>query len=77
MQVFQQDKMEPVYLRLNISLGHTTQEGEYKDINSLLKEADRNMYQDKLFNGKSREKHFLEAFRIVLAERDPRTCKKK
>lgn len=68
-----QDKIEPVYLRPNISLGHTTQEGEYKDINSLLKEADRNMYQDKLFNGKSREKHFLEAFRIILAERDPHT----
>jgi diguanylate cyclase (GGDEF)-like protein/PAS domain S-box-containing protein len=69
----QQDKIEPIYLRLNISLGHTTQEGEYKDINSLLKEADRKMYQDKLFNGKSREKHFLEAFRIILAERDPHT----
>jgi len=69
----QQDKIKPIYLRPNISLGHTTQEGEYKDTNSLLKEADRNMYQDKLFNGKSREKHFLEAFRIVLAERDPHT----
>ncbi len=69
----EQDKIKPIYLRLNISLGHTTQEGEYKEINSLLKEADRNMYQDKLFNGKSREKHFLEAFRIVLAERDPHT----
>ena len=69
----QQDKIKPIYLRLNISLGHTTQKGEYKEINSLLKEADRNMYQDKLFNGKSREKHFLEAFRIILAERDPHT----
>jgi len=69
----QQDKIKPIYLRPNISLGHATQKGEYKDINSLLKEADRNMYQDKLFNGKSREKHFLEAFRIVLAERDPHT----
>jgi len=72
-QACQQDKIEPIYLRLNISLGHATQEGEYKDINSLFKVADRNMYQDKLFNGKSREKHFLEAFRIVLAERDPHT----
>ena len=69
----QQDKIGPIYLRLNISLGHATQEGEYKDINSLLRAADRNMYQDKLFNGKSREKHFLEAFRIILAERDPHT----
>jgi len=72
-KVCHQDKIEPIYLRLNISLGHTTQEGKYKDMNSLLKEADRNMYQDKLFNGKSREKHFLEAFRIVLSERDPHT----
>ena len=70
-KVCQQDKIKPIYLRPNISLGHATQEGEYKDINSLLKEADRNMYQDKLFNCKSREKYFLDAFRIVLAERDP------
>jgi len=69
----QQDKIEPIYLRLNISLGHTTQEGEYKDTATLLKEVDKKMYQDKLFNGKSREKHFLEAFRIILAERDPHT----
>jgi diguanylate cyclase (GGDEF)-like protein/PAS domain S-box-containing protein len=72
-KVCQQDKIKPIYLRLNVSLGHTTQEGEYKDTNTLLKEADKKMYQDKLFNGKSREKHFLEAFRIVLAERDPHT----
>ena len=69
----QQDKIKPIYLRLNISLGYATQEGEYKDINSLLKTADRKMYQDKLFSAKSREKHFLEAFRIILAERDPHT----
>jgi len=69
----QQDKIDPIYLKFNSSLGHATQEGEYKDSNSLLKEADRNMYQDKLFNSKSREKHFLEAFRIILAERDPHT----
>lgn len=72
-QACQQDKIEPIYLRLNISLGHTTQEGEYKDTATLLKEVDKKMYQDKLFNGKSREKHFLEAFRIILAERDPHT----
>jgi diguanylate cyclase (GGDEF)-like protein/PAS domain S-box-containing protein len=69
----QQDKIEPIYLRLNISLGHTTQEEEYKDTATLLKEVDKKMYQDKLFNGKSREKHFLEAFRTILAERDPHT----
>ena len=72
-KVCQQDKIKPIYLRLNISLGHTTQEGEYKDMYSFLKTADLNMYHDKLFNGKSREKHFLEAFRIVLKERDPHT----
>jgi len=69
----QQDKIKPIYLRLNISLGHATQEREYKDISSLFKVADRKMYQDKLFSAKSREKHFLEAFRIILAERDPHT----
>ena len=72
-QACQQDKIEPIYLRPNISLGYTIQEGEYKDTATLLKEADKKMYQDKLFNGKSREKHFLEAFRIILAERDPHT----
>lgn len=72
-QACQQDKIKPAYLRLNISLGHTTQEGEYKNTDTLLKEADKKMYQDKLFNGKSREKHFLEAFRIILTERDPHT----
>ena len=67
----QQDKIKPIYLRLNISLGQATQEGEYKDTDALLKEADRKMYQDKLFSAQSREKYFLESFRIILAERDP------
>jgi len=67
------DDIEPAYLRVNLALGHVTQEGEYKDINTLLKEVDQNMYQDKLFSAKSREKHFLEAFRIILTERDPHT----
>jgi len=31
-KVCQQDKIEPTYLRLNVSLGHATQEGEYKNI---------------------------------------------
>ncbi|MCK4308721.1 MAG: PAS domain S-box protein, partial [Candidatus Atribacteria bacterium] len=69
----QQDKIKSIYLRLNISLGHATQEGGYKDVSSLFKAADRNMYQDKLFSAQSREKYFLEAFRIILAERDPHT----
>ncbi|MDD5015503.1 MAG: PAS domain S-box protein, partial [Atribacterota bacterium] len=72
-RVCRQDKIKPIYLKPTISLGHTTQKGEYKDVNSLLKSADRNMYQDKLFNGKSREKHFLLVFRTILAERDPHT----
>jgi len=68
-----EDDIKPAYLRVNLALGHVTQEGEYKDINTLLKEADRNMYQDKLFSAKSREKHLLDSFGLVLAERDPHT----
>jgi len=68
-----EDNIEPVYLRVNLALGYVTQEGEYKDINTLLKEADQKMYQDKLFNEKSREKHLLDSFQLVLAERDPHT----
>ncbi|MCK4308758.1 MAG: diguanylate cyclase [Candidatus Atribacteria bacterium] len=67
----QQDKIKPIYLRLNISLGQATQEGEYQDIDILLKEADNKMYQDKLFSAKSREKYLLDSFCMILAERDP------
>ena len=68
-----EDNIEPAYLRVNLALGHVTQEGEYKNIKTLLKEADQKMYQDKLFNEKSREKHLLDSFQLVLAERDPHT----
>ncbi|HDK27161.1 MAG TPA: diguanylate cyclase [Candidatus Atribacteria bacterium] len=54
-----QDKITPVYLRPNIALGYITQNEEHKDINSLFREADRNMYKDKFFNSKIRKKHFL------------------
>jgi HD-GYP domain-containing protein (c-di-GMP phosphodiesterase class II) len=67
------DDIKPAYLRVNLALGYITQEGEYKDIKALLKEADRKMYQDKLFSAKSREKHLLDSFQLVLAERDPHT----
>jgi len=56
-KICEEDKIKPAYLRPSISLGHVTQEGEYQDIKTLLKEADRKMYQDKLFRAKTREKH--------------------
>ena len=68
-----EDDIKPAYLRVNLALGYITQEGEYKDIKILLKEADKKMYQDKLFSTKSREKHLLDSFQLVLAERDPHT----
>ncbi|PKP56633.1 hypothetical protein CVT91_12580 [Candidatus Atribacteria bacterium HGW-Atribacteria-1] len=64
-------KVKPIYLRPSISLGQATQEGEYQDIETLLKEADNKMYQDKLFRAKSREKYLLDSFCMILAERDP------
>jgi diguanylate cyclase (GGDEF)-like protein/PAS domain S-box-containing protein len=67
------DDIKPAYLRVNLALGYIIQEGEYKDIKALLKEADQKMYQDKLFSAKSREKHLLDSFQLVLAERDPHT----
>jgi len=67
------DDIEPAYLKVNLALGHVTQEGEYKDINTLLKEVDQNMYRDKLFSAKSREKHLLDSFSMILAERDSHT----
>jgi len=67
------DDIEPAYLKVNLALGHVTQEGEYKDINTLLKEVDQNMYRDKLFSAKSKEKHLLDSFSMILAERDSHT----
>ncbi|HDP37199.1 MAG TPA: PAS domain S-box protein [Candidatus Atribacteria bacterium] len=48
----QQCSVKPAHLRPAISLGYATQEGEYRDIDFLFKEADRKMYQDKLFQTK-------------------------
>ncbi len=67
----EEDTIKPIYLRPSISLGKATQEGEYQDIGTLLKEADNKMYQDKLFSAKSREKYLLDSFCMILAERDP------
>ena len=67
------DDIEPAYLRVNLALGYVTQEGEYKDVKTLLKEADQKMYQDKLFSAKSKEKYLLNSFQLILAERDPHT----
>jgi len=72
-KVCEEDKTEPLYLRPSISLGHATQEGEYQNIETLLKEADNKMYQDKLFRTKTREKYLLDSFCMILAERDPHT----
>ena len=61
-KICEEDKTEPVYLRPSISLGYATQEGEYQNTEALLKEADKRMYQDKLFQAKSREKYLLDSF---------------
>lgn len=69
----EKDKIRPIYLRPNISLGYATQEGEYRDIETILKEADNRMYQNKLFSANSKEKHLLDSFSTILVERDPHT----
>ncbi|MEN3190732.1 MAG: HD domain-containing phosphohydrolase, partial [Atribacterota bacterium] len=69
----EKDKIRPIYLRPNISLGYATQEGKYRDIETILKEADNRMYQNKLFSAKSKEKYLLDSFSAMLAERDPHT----
>ena len=43
----EEDNIKPVYLRPSIALGHVTQKGEYQDTETLLKEVDKRMYQDK------------------------------
>jgi len=65
--------IKPAYLVPNISLGYATQTGNYKDIDSLIKESDDRMYQDKLFTAKNREKHLLDSILIILKQRDPHT----
>jgi diguanylate cyclase (GGDEF)-like protein/PAS domain S-box-containing protein len=43
----EEDSIKPIYLRPSIALGCVTQKGEYQNIETLLKEVDKRMYQDK------------------------------
>ena len=61
-KICEEDSIKPVYLRPSIALGDATQKGEYQNTEALLKEADKRMYQDKLFQAKSREKYLLDSF---------------
>jgi diguanylate cyclase (GGDEF)-like protein/PAS domain S-box-containing protein len=69
----QNNNFTPAYLNPNISMGYATQEDSLSSSEELIREADEKMYQNKLFNAKSREKHLLNAFLSILAERDPHT----
>jgi diguanylate cyclase (GGDEF)-like protein/PAS domain S-box-containing protein len=68
-----QNYFQPAYLNPNISIGFATQEGALVNCEEIIKEADHKMYQNKLFNAKSREKYLLNAFLTILAERDVHT----
>jgi len=54
-------------------MGYASQVGSLSSSEELIREADEKMYQNKIFNNKSREKHLLNAFLAILAERDPHT----
>jgi diguanylate cyclase (GGDEF)-like protein/PAS domain S-box-containing protein len=69
----QNNNFTPAYLNPNISMGYATQEDSSSSSEELIREADEKMYQNKLFNTKSREKHLLNAFLSILAARDPHT----
>jgi len=43
----EKDIIKPIYLRPSIALGCITQKGEYQNTETLLKEVDKRMYQDK------------------------------
>ena len=43
----EEDNIKPIYLRPSIALGCVTQKGEYQNTETLLKEVDKRMYQDK------------------------------
>jgi len=68
-----QNSFKPAYLNPNISMGYASQDGSLASSEELIREADEKMYQNKIFNTKSREKHLLNAFLAILAERDPHT----
>ena len=69
------NSFQPAFLNPNISMGYASQNGFFTSSEELMKEADKKMYQDKLFNTKTREKHLLNAFLEILAKRDPHTEK--
>jgi len=66
----QQAQFKPAYLKPNISIGYATQNGSLINSEELIREADHKMYQNKLFNSRSRKKHLLNAFLSILTERD-------
>ncbi len=68
-----QNSFQPAYLNPNISMGYASQNGLLTSSEELMREADEKMYQNKLFTTKTREKHLLNAFLAILAERDPHT----
>ena len=43
----EEDNIKPIHLRPSIALGCVTQKGEYQNTETLLKEVDKRMYQDK------------------------------
>jgi len=58
-------------LKLSVALGYAVQSGQYKDMESVLKQADENMYTEKLSDTASREKHIIDTLRTILVVRDP------
>lgn len=71
-----ENNFSPAYLNPNISIGYATQDGTFLNSEELITEADKKMYQNKLFNTKSREKYLLRAFLAILAKRDPHHSQK-
>ncbi len=57
-------------LPLSVSLGVATSESKNASLNTLYKEADDLMYQDKLYRVKSSRSHITNALMAALAERD-------
>ncbi len=60
-------------LKCSVALGYAVQSGQYKDMKSILKQADENMYTEKLSDTASREKHIIDTLGTILAVRDPHT----
>ena len=64
------NNFSPAHLNPNISVGFAIQDGSLLDLEELVIKADKDMYQNKLFNAKSHEKHLLKSFIKILSERD-------